>query len=266
MTDIVERLRDLAACKHDDLSIGAEAADEVESLRQQLASMQEAMEIMGKGNVKTLGQLAECQAECEKTTKRLDKENLELHLAATYSESELRKERKKLESCLANKWKARCEKAEQQLEETQLRAESFEGSFNACEKQLSECQAQNTKLSERVVGVGEIAINSVSRDRLAECQAREKVLRDALGVAWGDEILAHEAYEIAEKALAMPSDSTALETMKRQWQREALLEAAEYAKQQSVDAKGAFGDYARGCENEAASIAIALTNMAKELE
>jgi hypothetical protein len=52
----------------------------------------------------------------------------------------------------------------------------------------------------------------------------------------------------------------------KQAKREALLDAAEYAQQQSVDAKVAFGDYARGCENEAASIAIALRNMAKELE
>lgn len=33
MADIVERLRDLAACKHDDLSIAAEAADEITLLR-----------------------------------------------------------------------------------------------------------------------------------------------------------------------------------------------------------------------------------------
>ena len=44
-------------------------------------------------------------------------------------------------------------------------------------QQLAECQAQSTKLSERVVGVGEIAINSVSRDRLAECQAKVQKYR-----------------------------------------------------------------------------------------
>ena len=32
MVDIVEKLRDLAACKHDDLSIAAEAADKIEWL------------------------------------------------------------------------------------------------------------------------------------------------------------------------------------------------------------------------------------------
>jgi hypothetical protein len=48
-------------------------------------------------------------------------------------------------------------------------------------KQLAECQAQNAKLAERVVGVGEIAINSVSRQALAECQAQVKqAKREAL--------------------------------------------------------------------------------------
>ena len=40
----------------------------------------------------------------------------------------------------------------QQLEETQLRAESFEGSFNACEKQLAECKlclAEIVRISDR---------------------------------------------------------------------------------------------------------------------
>jgi hypothetical protein len=36
MTDIVGGLRDLAALKHDDFSIGNEAADEIESLRERL--------------------------------------------------------------------------------------------------------------------------------------------------------------------------------------------------------------------------------------
>jgi hypothetical protein len=36
MNDRVERLRDLAALKHDDLSIGNEAADEIEELRKRL--------------------------------------------------------------------------------------------------------------------------------------------------------------------------------------------------------------------------------------
>ena len=54
------------------------------------------------------------------------------------------------------------------------------------------------------------------RQQLAECQAREKVLRDAL------EYINPQS---RNAALAMPSDSTALDAMKKQWQREALLEA-----------------------------------------
>jgi hypothetical protein len=65
-------------------------------------------------------------------------------------------------------------------------------------QQLAECQAQNAKLAERVVGVGEIAINSVSRQALAECQAKI------------------ECFEPVE-----------FNALKRQWQREALLEAAQ---------------------------------------
>lgn len=37
MTDIVERLREMARYKHDDLSIGAEAADLIETLRARMA-------------------------------------------------------------------------------------------------------------------------------------------------------------------------------------------------------------------------------------
>lgn len=42
MTDIVERLRSLARCEHDDVSIWAEAADEIERLR---AALQEIIDI-----------------------------------------------------------------------------------------------------------------------------------------------------------------------------------------------------------------------------
>ena len=94
--------------------------------------------------------------------------------------------------------------------------------------------------------------NESLRQQLAECQAREKVLRDAAAEAIEDEDQVnyerdidcdHEAWCIDHKkckmligkgivfkvlnpALAMPSDSTALDTLKKQWQREALLEAA----------------------------------------
>ena len=66
------------------------------------------------------------------------------------------------------------------------------------------------------------------RQQLAECQAREKVLRDAFAC----HINASTIYSItddvriAQEALALPSDSTALETMLKAAKREALLEAA----------------------------------------
>jgi hypothetical protein len=51
-------------------------------------------------------------------------------------------------------------------------------------------------------------IGSLQR-QLAECQAREKVLRDALEKWWGT---SEEDFEcIQRQALAMPSDSTALD-------------------------------------------------------
>jgi hypothetical protein len=119
-------------------------------------------------------------------------------------------------------------------------------------QQLAECQAQSTKLSERVVGVGEIAINSVSRDRLAECQAREKVQWNTIETApkhevflvsdgekvsvgwWSGECFANwlpdnrqpTLWRPIPEATLMPSDTTALDTLKRQWQREALLKVA----------------------------------------
>ena len=112
MTDIVEQLYEYAdqlgkaypQC--DGEMIADAAAGVIESLRQQLAECQ-----ADDDYIKTL----------ERNIVKLDKENFELHLAATHSERELREERKKLASCLANKWKSRGEKAEQQLAECQAR-------------------------------------------------------------------------------------------------------------------------------------------------
>ena len=79
---------------------------------------------------------------------------------------------------------------------------------------------------------------SLANQQLAECQAREKVLRDAL--EYWDDLISYQftgsseamtAMQIATDkgaaALYLQQDSTALDTMKKQWQREALLEAAE---------------------------------------
>lgn len=106
------------------------------------------------------------------------------------------------------------------------------------------------------------------KKQLAECQAREKVLRDALDDYRGQ--VNQYGQHTAAITLDMPSDSTALESAirqaKREGGREALLEAADYADEQSNDAKYLIGDYAKGCSNEAASIAIKLRCMADELK
>jgi hypothetical protein len=61
--------------------------------------------------------------------------------------------------------------------------------------------------------------------QLAECQAREKVLRDALQQCAYDEEGVCISPDAAE-ALDMPSDSTALDQAIKQAKREILLDAA----------------------------------------
>ena len=73
--------------------------------------------------------------------------------------------------------------------------------------------------------------------QLAECQAREMIQMDALAV-W-DSLMAYQytgtrpamtalqqAFDKGASALAMPSDTTALDAMLKQAKREAKLEAA----------------------------------------
>jgi len=75
--------------------------------------------------------------------------------------------------------------------------------------------------------------------QLAECQAREKMLIEAIEVA--EYALSNRtsnqafALNACVEALAMPSDSTALDTLKKQWEREALLEGAKQLKTLTVD-------------------------------
>jgi hypothetical protein len=109
------------------------------------------------------------------------------------------------------------------------------------------------------------------RIELAECQAREKVLRDALDT-W-DQLIefqyngtreAMTALQIAAdegvKALAMPSDSTALDTMlaaaELKGRREALLEIADELRDAAI-MRGGFYRYITDDE---------LREKAKELE
>jgi hypothetical protein len=211
MTDIVERLRGFQSAAAQ--SWAFEAADEIESLRQQLAE----------------------------AVKMLSEQGYEYN----------------------RKTNAIIERHSQQLAECQQKLEMAEAIIagdgaliTGLKNDLAECQEQNAKLSERVVGVGEIAINSVSRDRLAECQAREKVLRDVLREALDYFQLPGQIFNItwAEEVFSMPSDSTALEILKKQWQRGVLLAAADYYQNRS-------GSHAYDFD-----IADELRRMAKELE
>ena len=107
------------------------------------------------------------------------------------------------------------------------------------------------------------------RQQLAECQARERVRINALQISELYVPAGHEHAQVA-KAIAQPSDSTALDSAIRQAKlesgREALLEASKYAAEQSQESKKAWGEYAKGCSAEAASIAIRLNQMAEEMQ
>jgi hypothetical protein len=151
-------------------------------------------------------------------------------------------------------------------------------------EQLAECQAQNTKLSERVVGVGEIAINSVSRDRLAECQARENSLRDALEFVV--DRIEHEYREdapvmvISQAAIAKSESGSSnelsgllkaayydgysekegeLRQMLKSAKRDALLEAAEYCDNQWRWSEAEYQQYEQ-------DVGDGIRRMAEELE
>jgi hypothetical protein len=65
---------------------------------------------------------------------------------------------------------------------------------------------------------------NVLAKQLGECQAREKVLRDALGSAIDN----RKRFEL----LSMPSDSTALDTILKEAKREALLDVADWLVEQ----------------------------------
>jgi hypothetical protein len=125
------------------------------------------------------------------------------------------------------------------------------------------------------------------KEKLAESQAREKVLRDALVIAERYLPAGYEHAQVAAAALALPSDSTALDTYLEEngWRqcakgqyitqycglveeavRQAKREASKYAAEQSQESKKAWGEYAKGCSAEAASIAIRLNQMAEEMK
>ncbi|MCU0810099.1 MAG: hypothetical protein MUE59_03530 [Thiobacillaceae bacterium] len=116
------------------------------------------------------------------------------------------------------------------------------------------------------------------RQQLAECQAREKVLRDASS----DLIRAPMDYtddEYQQKELArclnavresliMPSDSTALDTMLKTAKREALLEAISVCEgEKEIETKDRDDDIYNAALNDAIfSLNKSISRMAKELE
>jgi len=137
---------------------------------------------------------------------------------------------------------------------------TLEGEIERLKQQLAELEDDEQKAVERCV---------IAEQRLAECQADNKRLRDALKSAghyavYGDKF---HAREVIEQALAMPSDSTALDTMLKQAElngrREALLEALTELQDNMTPGNSCYGEayYDAQC-----SLCDDLRRMAKELE
>jgi hypothetical protein len=102
------------------------------------------------------------------------------------------------------------------------------------------------------------------RQQLAECQAREREKNEALRIVQAAICLAADdapestigkLYDHVSTVVVMPSDSTALDTMKHKWQREALLVAADY-----VDT------FAISNDTPVTAVAWHIRRMVKELE
>jgi len=101
----------------------------------------------------------------------------------------------------------------------------------------------NEAIEQRDLSLSE---HSKTMRQLAECQAREDYYRAALEMfimpmpdkdtTVMDVLLA--STEAAMEALALPSDSTALDTMLKQAKREALLEAADYLLKRGYQGNG----------------------------
>jgi len=87
---------------------------------------------------------------------------------------------------------------------------------NVLAKQLAECQ-QKLEMAEAIIA-GDGALIAGLKDDLAECQAREKVLREIVDLTT----------QVTGLKFDVESDSTALDTMLKAAKREALLDAAEY--------------------------------------
>jgi len=119
------------------------------------------------------------------------------------------------------------ESLRQQLVECQAMYSDLEAVYkhsvdneNNLTAQLAECNGAANTTSE---------LYGVALQQLAECQAREKVLRDALKESYDEDGLCVDPDDFVKQ-----DDSTALDTMKRQWQREALLEAAAWFSSEGI--------------------------------
>ena len=120
-------------------------------------------------------------------------------------------------------------------------------------QQLAKCQVQVTELAEMFARCAQKRIED--EQQLAECQAREKVMRE-LATEIDATLCRHIHSEKSRftESLAMPSDSTALDTLLKQAKRETLLEDAAYCDDVQIGSE---------CNLD---IASGLRRRAKELE
>jgi hypothetical protein len=116
------------------------------------------------------------------------------------------------------------ESLRQQLADSDTYQDSLFQQKMALKQQLAECQA-SCKLSFEQI--------CLKDKQLAESQAREKVLREEFKffhavIDGTDPTRFQRSLGRADRALALPHDSTALDSAIKQAKREALLEAAEH--------------------------------------
>jgi hypothetical protein len=135
-------------------------------------------------------------------------------------------------------------------------AQALATEIESLRQQLAD--AHNREANARCTHCGGVFFETDLSKKLAECQASEKVLREALGKI--AEIDLNNSWScqsgMAKAALLLPSDSTALDKAIKQAKQEALLEAADKCVQNVWT-----GDFEDNCE-----VADQLRHMAKELE
>lgn len=116
------------------------------------------------------------------------------------------------------------------------------------------------------IGLSDSAANRLEslRKQLAECQAREKVLREVLKLSWSEEYVnGIETGKKAEEAIAMPFDSTALDEAIKQGQRELLFEVADITSRAEGQSGNDWGDGYTAATND---IVKGLRRVAEELK